>query len=703
MEDKTGGNEQKIEIPLTEKYLEEFYILMGPEAFSKLSSVKTTGGGKLVLESGGTNDNSTAVLTGPDGKPNNITDILGPDIQDCLRGIGVPEDYVNMFDSTGTAGENDVPSTNYDSREPELSTDIDTSDPKGTYWNRFLGGVGRFKPAAKVCTALGVTYLIVQGMLSGIGGDDGHNAANMQKSIDDIVDYANHIIENGGDYSLISSAAAAPDVPQDNPDHPDKLKDTDADGYNNWFEENVANTDPEVPNDRYVLLLDASDYHPDDPNYADRLRPEYTYFTKIQKVSPDNIEVLRGIDATYENLQNWINETAKKADKNDIVFLDTRHHGCITEDGEQYPHFTHDPAYYSVRSINKALDSIDAKAIVISMGHCGSWHPKSMDSWLEGDNTPRVVMTGGLGDHGFGDHYYPDGGDVDGNGYISVKEMFEQAYKHLIEHEAPQAKEKASGYSAAYFEAPVEAMKKNLENYDPDGVASELYLGDVPEEFHNRSPSLEEIPASKYRAMDRLSVYLATVATIALGGAKAYYRHKKRKERKGPADTTGDSGSENRDRSRKTKELLKENLGSAIHYVGNKIKTHPYKLRQKTVTSDREKSQEEYISLRERLGSFAGSLKEKIPYRRGNKESHDKAPLGDDSGTVGYNMNNMIFNSSGEILGVKYGIYTEKTVEGTGNTNYVLTDNPGDAIPVRDYLNEMHPGNTHEVLKKNHR
>ena len=214
MGEDSDGNEGMIKVQLTKEEMNEAYILMEPFiegefGLGELSSFDTTGGGTLSIKP------DEVLLTNSKGTEN-LGKILGANVLDYLEligGIDVPQGYISMPDSTGPA-ENDV--------SPINSGSTDTQ--KGHLY-RFLNGIGKCKPVAiGAGVGVGVLYLAGQ-ILSGIGGDNNaHDAANMNNSINDIVDEVNRMIGSAGDYSLVGSAAAAPEAQEDNADVADQGK-----------------------------------------------------------------------------------------------------------------------------------------------------------------------------------------------------------------------------------------------------------------------------------------------------------------------------------------------------------------------------------------------------------------------------------------------------------------------------------------------
>ena len=213
MGEGSDGNEGMIEVQLTKEELKDVYILMEPFieskfGFGELSSFNTTGGGTFSIE------RDKVLLTTSKGT-DNLGEILGANVLDYLEliGIDVPEGY-SMPDSTEPVG-NDV--------SPINSGSTDTQ--KGHLY-RFLNGIGKCKPVAiGAGVGVGVLYLAGQ-ILSGIGGDNNaHDAANMNNSINDIVDEVKNMMNDAGEYSFVgSAAAAAEDVQEDNADVADQGK-----------------------------------------------------------------------------------------------------------------------------------------------------------------------------------------------------------------------------------------------------------------------------------------------------------------------------------------------------------------------------------------------------------------------------------------------------------------------------------------------
>jgi hypothetical protein len=171
---------------------------------------------------------------------------------------------------------------------------------------------------------------------------------------------------------------------------PEFLLDSDDDGFSDWFEENVADYDPSIPNDRYFIYCHYT------PEIEKELNIEFNLIWRIlveeNRVSPQYITRLTGEDATRSNLQKAIEEIALKADENDIVLVNLGGHG-------EYDNITccyDGNILYS--DVNEWLDEIRAKVVIIQVIACKS---ECAALILKDGPCPRIVLTGGFSMEGF--------------------------------------------------------------------------------------------------------------------------------------------------------------------------------------------------------------------------------------------------------------------------------------------------------------
>ncbi len=82
------------------------------------------------------------------------------------------------------------------------------------------------------------------------------------------------------------------------------LPDTDGDGFSDWFEQNIAHYDPNIPNDRYIVIYYC---FADDPQFDAAFADSYyKFFVKNAKVPPENITLLKKEEANATNLRRAI-------------------------------------------------------------------------------------------------------------------------------------------------------------------------------------------------------------------------------------------------------------------------------------------------------------------------------------------------------------------------------------------------------------
>jgi len=205
------------------------------------------------------------------------------------------------------------------------------------------------------------------------------------------------------------------------------LIDSDNDGFSDWFEENIAGYDPNIPNDRYIILYFRILEDPGSIPYA--IEKPTKFFIKKGGVPLENIITLAQEEAYDTNLQNAIEQIAEKSDKNDIVFLKIGTHG--TSGG-----FSGNVKY---TLLDEWLDQIEAKVVIVVIMAC---HSEAALPILKEGGCPRIVYahTSGefIGTLGNDLRYsaIADGQYGNGDGYVSIKEV----ESYLTFHIAPAPK-----------------------------------------------------------------------------------------------------------------------------------------------------------------------------------------------------------------------------------------------------------------------
>lgn len=162
--------------------------------------------------------------------------------------------------------------------------------------------------------------------------------------------------------------------------------DSDKDGFNDWFETNIAKTDPNTPNDRYVIVFHYIADDGEGVNFDDATQEESDFLTKKGKIPAENIVGLSNeTTATKENLEKAIDQVAAKSDANDLVLLQISCHGYqiarIADSTSMIEGF---------ELINQWLNKITAKAIIITVAACGA---DEFDYPLKEGSCPRIVYT----------------------------------------------------------------------------------------------------------------------------------------------------------------------------------------------------------------------------------------------------------------------------------------------------------------------
>ena len=246
--------------------------------------------------------------------------------------------------------------------------------------------------------------------------------------------------------------------------------DKDGDGLSDYFEEHISLTDPRIPNYRYVILIDPLHI----PIFKkQKLKIYETPVSKIakflnlkEKIPSENIIKLEGNKATIYNFKEALFKIARKANKNDFVFLFFISHG---EKGKIFLY----KESLSYEKLNKWLDEIHARAIIIGIHACYSG---SAIKFLKSGKSPRVIFTSSSENQTSIPHHptreffkafeepesylFADIKLGDRNGYVSIKEAFLYAKRKM--------------------ERITDSIAPQLS--DPQNISQFLYLGEyVPE------------------------------------------------------------------------------------------------------------------------------------------------------------------------------------------------------------------------------
>ncbi len=283
-----------------------------------------------------------------------------------------------------------------------------------------------------------------------------------------------------------------PTEPEESLPSPDLSLDTDGDGFSDWFEINIANYDPLIPNDRYVIIFDWLDTNPSGGRIP---QSQADFFTQKGKIPSENIILLiTEEDATRSGLKNAIEEVAQKADENDIVLVRINSHGYTIQElatpASQTKWASSEEAY---ATIDEWLDEIRAKVVIVTISACEA--DQALPATEKGPY-PRIVYINAT--RAFFDalgvvpDFFtmadirppeifspPDIEFGDGNGYVSLKEV-ETFLKYC-----PMP--------------PLSSGQPDINNgrilfSDPSNLASQIYLTDY-------TPSIEEIDLSEVRRL----------------------------------------------------------------------------------------------------------------------------------------------------------------------------------------------------------
>jgi len=259
---------------------------------------------------------------------------------------------------------------------------------------------------------------------------------------------------------------------------PEFFLDSDGDGFNDWFETNIAGYDPNVPNNRYVIsyvrFVDPTKSPDAVLNVEDALNPTYQFFTEKGKVPPENIIGLYEEEASDESFRDAIYQVAEKSNENDIVFLSIQCHG----------HFLSrllDPTRGD-DTLDEWLDKINAKVVVVTIMACGCEFALPQ---LKDGLCPRIVFIysarefiGALGEN----PAYAIAADTkygNGDGYVSVGEI-----SNWIDNDPMWGPDWGELYEKgrSYLEA-----KGYSKMSDTSNIAQQIYLTDY-------TPTLDKAP-----------------------------------------------------------------------------------------------------------------------------------------------------------------------------------------------------------------
>jgi len=269
---------------------------------------------------------------------------------------------------------------------------------------------------------------------------------------------------------------------------PEFFLDSDGDGFNDWFETNIAGYNPSVPNDRYIILFSRFDEDPGTYEYS--IDKPYQFFTERGKILPENIIRLYSEEATGPNLKNAIGQVAKKSDQDDIVFLKIDTHGytiaSFSSGDKNISSWDYMDKSYTM--IDEWLDKIKAKAVIVTIMACGCERALPL---LKDGSCPRIVFAhsggefiGGLGE----DPEYAITADTkygNGDGYVSVGEI-----SNWIDNDPKW------GPDGGIYETMEERYEKGRSHLEANGyskmsdtsnIAYQIYLTDY-------TPTLDKAP-----------------------------------------------------------------------------------------------------------------------------------------------------------------------------------------------------------------
>lgn len=260
----------------------------------------------------------------------------------------------------------------------------------------------------------------------------------------------------------------------------DPLKsDTDNDGFTDGFEVKIAKLDPKTKNDRYDLMS-SRNYKSDSERAALQVPDMYDFLVKDGKIPKENIIYLQ--KPSYSQFKNAVSEIAKKADSNDIVFIELHGETLTTRNqfGTEISHkYMFSDKNVVPSEIGSLLDNIHAKSTMVCVELCegGYYLDEMKDSGrivITGSDKTQVSPNAQVGlffTEAMGNEvcssckgkYYSSLGenpDKDGNSYVSVKEAYDIVKKKM-----------ANIKIAENGNRPNNALFS-----DPSGIAGSTYL-----------------------------------------------------------------------------------------------------------------------------------------------------------------------------------------------------------------------------------
>lgn len=255
--------------------------------------------------------------------------------------------------------------------------------------------------------------------------------------------------------------------------------DTDGDGFTDGFEVKVAKLDPKTKNDRYVLIS-SRNYKTDSDRAAVQVPDMYDFLTKEGKIPKENIIYLQ--KPSYTQFKNAVDEIARKADSNDIVFIEL--HGETIAKVDQFGRISDQRYMFSDKNVlpsqvGSLLDNIHAKSTVVCVELCeGGYYLDAMKDpgriVITGSDSTQVSPNAQVGlflTEAMGNDvcssckgkYYSslnENPDRDGNGYVSVKEAYDMVKKKM-----------------ANIKMTENGLRSNNALFsDPSGIAGSTYL-----------------------------------------------------------------------------------------------------------------------------------------------------------------------------------------------------------------------------------
>lgn len=272
--------------------------------------------------------------------------------------------------------------------------------------------------------------------------------------------------------------------------------DSDGDGMNDWFEANIAETNPKVYNARFVILVsvritNTHEIIPLDDPYDQDLRQELReFFIEKEKIPAENVMLLvgnweEGPGATLKNFNEAVSRVAQKSDAESLVYVFLWSHGGDGDfpamdfaDGQGYE-YSEGVGY---AEIGRKLNEIACKRMLVGVHSCAL--ESALEPLAREATYPRAVVFGArevIGAMGEDVRYYSISDVIYGNqdGYVSLEEVINFKFNEYYLRD--DSLEESRRQAQVWYK-------------DKSNIASKFYLGDyIPPRYAKNKAILTEL------------------------------------------------------------------------------------------------------------------------------------------------------------------------------------------------------------------